>query len=137
MRFGIVVSAWNNQVTEALYEGARDTLLAAGVANHDIVRIDVPGSFELPLAALRLAKGQHTDGIICLGCIVKGETPHNEFIAQAVANGIMRLNLDLDLPVVFGVLTPNTQEQALARAGGNMGNKGSEAAATALLMARR
>ncbi len=134
-RFGIVVSKWNREVTDALLEGAKDTLLGAGVPEDQIDILYVPGSFELPFGARQLMKPGKTDGIICLGCIIQGETRHDEYIAHAVASGIMQLGLMSGVPVIFGVLTTNTLEQAKDRAGGTHGNKGSEAAVTALEMA--
>ncbi len=134
-RFGIVVSEWNSEITESLLDGCRSTLEANGVATEDIIVEHVPGSFELPLGARILASGNKLDGIVCLGCVIKGETKHDEYISNAVANGIMQLGLMSSLPVIFGVLTPNNMEQALARAGGDLGNKGDEAAAAVLKMA--
>lgn len=134
--FIIVVSRWNDQVTNALYEGARSTLLKAGVKSENIIRYDVPGSFELPLGAqFALDSRDDLTGVICLGCVVQGETRHFEFINHAVAQGVTRVSLDYSKPVIFGVLTPDTMEQALARAGGKLGNKGEEAAVAALEMA--
>lgn len=134
-RVVIVVSKWNLAITEALYQGARDVLLAQGVRPENILRYDVPGSFELPLgASIVLQKFYNLDGVICLGCVIQGETRHFDFISQAVADGIMRVNLDYGKPVIFGVLTPDTMEQAEARAGGALGNKGAEAAVALLEM---
>ena len=115
-RFGIVVSEWNNQITESLLDGCLATLEANGVSAEDIIVEHVPGSFELPLGARILASGNKLDGIVCLGCVIKGETKHDEYISNAVANGIMQLGLMSSLPVIFGVLTPNNMEQALPRA---------------------
>ncbi|MCB0396963.1 MAG: 6,7-dimethyl-8-ribityllumazine synthase [Flavobacteriales bacterium] len=134
--FGIVVARWNTEITETLFEGARQTLLDNEVDPKHILRLDVPGSFELPFGAATLIRRQDMDAVICLGCIIKGETPHNEFIAHAVANGLTKLSIDNNVPVIFGVLTPNTMDQAKDRAGGRYGNKGVEAAATALQMIR-
>lgn len=134
-RVVIVVSKWNIEVTETLYQGARDMLLEQGVRPENILRYDVPGSFELPLtASIVMQKYYNLDGVICLGCIIQGETRHFEFIAQAVSQGIMRVNLDFGKPVIFGVLTPDTMEQAMDRAGGKYGNKGIEAAVALLEM---
>lgn len=133
-KFGIVVSEWNEEVTGALYEGAFKTLLDAGALRENIERMDVPGSFELSLGAQWMAKREDIDAVICLGCVIQGETRHFDFICQACANGITDVSLKYDKPVIFGVLTPNTQKQALERAGGKHGNKGDEAAATAIKM---
>lgn len=133
-RFGIVVSEWNEEVTEALYSGAVQTLLELGARKENIERMDVPGSFELSLGAQWLAKRKEIDAVICLGCVIQGETRHFDFICQACANGITEVSLKYDKPVIFGVLTPDNQKQALDRAGGKHGNKGDEAAATAVKM---
>ena len=134
-RVVIVVSKWNPEVTEALFEGAVRTLQATGVRDENILRYDVPGSYELPLGAdIALQKHPNLDGIICLGCVIQGETRHFEFISQAVANGVMNVGLQYHCPVIFGVLTPDTMQQALDRAGGKYGNKGEEAAVALLEM---
>ncbi len=133
-RIGIVVSEWNEQVTESLYSGAHKTLVEAGVSRSNIERVNVPGSFELSLGAQWMAKQKEVDAVICLGCVIQGETKHFDFICDAVANGITNVGLKYDKPVIFGVLTTNTLKQALDRAGGKHGNKGDEAAATALGM---
>ncbi|MFZ4635307.1 MAG: 6,7-dimethyl-8-ribityllumazine synthase [Saprospiraceae bacterium] len=132
--FGIVLSEWNGQVTHALYEGCYETLQKHGVKPENIHTLQVPGSFELPLGARLLNSKHKPDGIICLGCVIKGETNHHEYINQAVANGLMQLSITAGKPYVFGVLTPDNLEQALARAGGEHGNKGVEAAVTAIRM---
>jgi 6,7-dimethyl-8-ribityllumazine synthase len=134
MRFGIVVSEWNEEVTNALYDGARNTLLKFGALPENIVMRKVPGSFELTLGAKMMAQSLEFDAIICIGCVIQGETRHFDFICSAVANGITELNIMLGIPVVFGVLTPENQQQALDRAGGKHGNKGDEAAITAIKM---
>ena len=134
-KIGIVVSQWNADITNALLEGAQDTLLKAGVLSDNIEILYVPGSFELPWGARQIMKPGKRDAVICLGCIIQGETRHDEYIASAVASGIMQLGLMSGVPVIFGVLTTNTEEQAKDRAGGKHGNKGSEAAAAALQMA--
>ena len=134
LKIGIVVSRWNTEITGSLLEACRQTLISNGVAEDDLVVEYVPGSFELPLGARLLAAGKKLDAIICLGCIIKGETKHDEYIAQSVANGLMQLGLMSSMPVIFGVLTPNTEQQAIDRAGGTLGNKGEEAAAAALEM---
>lgn len=134
-RFGIVVSDWNSDITNALLNGCKETLTSNGVAEEDIHVERVPGSFELPMGARILSSGKKLDAIVCLGCVIKGETKHDEYISQSVANGIMQLGLMMNVPIIFGVLTPNNQQQAEARAGGELGNKGEEAGVTALRMA--
>ena len=131
---GIVVSEWNNKVTSALLEGAISTLTEHGVKKQNIIVEWVPGSFELPLAAQLLIERTDVDAVICLGCVIQGETPHFDFICSAVSEGIMDVNLAYTLPVIFGVLTTNNQQQALDRSGGKLGNKGTEAAVAALKM---
>lgn len=133
-KFAIVVSEWNQDVTDALYEGAYNTLLNYGAKAQNIVRAEVPGSFELSLGAQKMAQKAEIDAVICLGCVIQGETKHFDFICHAVAQGITNVSLKYDKPVIFGVLTPNNQDQALARAGGIHGNKGDEAAFTAIKM---
>jgi 6,7-dimethyl-8-ribityllumazine synthase len=135
MRFGIVVAEWNAHITHALYEGCRETLLKHGALPENIHTIQVPGSFELPTGARIIAGKQNPDAVICLGCVIKGETTHNEYINQAVANGLVNLSLASGRPFIFGLLTPNDEQQALDRAGGKHGNKGVEAAVTAIRMA--
>ena len=132
--FAIVVSEWNTEITEALYNGAYSTLIKHGAKPGNIVRKTVPGSFELSLGAQWMAKKKKTDAVICLGCVIQGETKHFDFICSAVAHGITDVSLRYNKPVIFGVLTPNTQQQALDRAGGKHGNKGDEAAITAIKM---
>jgi 6,7-dimethyl-8-ribityllumazine synthase len=133
-KFAIVVSEWNTEVTEALYQGAYNTLKEHGVKEDHIIRKEVPGSFELSLGAQWMAQRNDIDAVICLGCVIQGETRHFDFICQAVAQGITDVNLTFNKPVIFGVLTPENQEQALDRAGGKHGNKGVEAAITAIKM---
>ena len=133
-KFAIIVSEWNTQVTEALWQGAYDTLLKEGATPQNISKHYVPGSYELTLAAQWLAAKPEIDAVICLGCVIQGETRHFDFICDAVAHGIANVNLRFDKPVIFGVLTPNNQEQALDRAGGKHGNKGDEAAIAAVKM---
>ncbi|MCU0447255.1 MAG: 6,7-dimethyl-8-ribityllumazine synthase [Microscillaceae bacterium] len=132
--FGIVVAEWNEEVTSALLEGAKNTLLKEGAKPENIIIKTVPGSFELSLGAQWLAQDPQIDAVICLGCVIQGDTRHFDFICQAVATGITEVNLKFNKPVIFGVLTPNTLEQALDRAGGKHGNKGDEAAITAIKM---
>jgi len=136
LRIGIAVADWNPEVTGALLEGALTTLTDKGVDREDIYVYHVPGSFELPQAASLMITGMDLDVVICLGCIIQGETRHFEFIAQAVAQSSMQLGIETDVPVIFGVLTTDTHEQAKARAGGKHGNKGDEAAAAAIRMGR-
>lgn len=130
----MVVSEWNNSVTESLLEGALRTLLSHGAAKKNISTVMVPGSFELSLGAQRMAQKDHIDAVICLGCVIQGETKHFDFICSAVAHGLTDVSLKYNKPVVFGVLTTNTYQQALDRAGGKHGNKGDEAAITAIKM---
>ena len=132
--FAIVVSEWNDDVTEALYEGAYRTLIEQGATKDKIIRKSVPGSYELSLGAQFMAREKTIDAVICLGCVIQGETRHFEFICQSVAQGIKDVSLKYDKPVIFGVLTTDTKQQALDRAGGRHGNKGDEAAITAIKM---
>lgn len=133
-KFALVVSEWNTEITEALYSGAVETLIKHGAKRSNIIRKNVPGSFELSLGAQWVAKNKAIHAVICLGCVIQGETKHFDFICDAVAHGLTEVALKYNKPVIFGVLTPNTQEQALDRAGGKHGNKGDEAAATAIKM---
>jgi len=135
MRFGIVVSDWNMEVTWALLKGAIKTLKKHGAKEKNIIVKHVPGSFELTLGAQFLAEYDDLDAIICLGCVIQGETPHFTFICQGVTQGITQLNMEYNIPFIFGVLTTNDQQQAVDRAGGKLGNKGDEAAVTAIKMA--
>jgi 6,7-dimethyl-8-ribityllumazine synthase len=134
MRFAIIVSEWNNHITENLFIGAKQTLISSGAKQKNIVRIDVPGSFELVFGA-KIASKCNYDAIICLGSVIKGETDHFHYVCNAVSSGIKDLNLNGDIPVVFGVLTDNNEQQAIDRSGGKYGNKGIEAAITAIKMA--
>jgi 6,7-dimethyl-8-ribityllumazine synthase len=132
---GILVSEWNTLITSALLEGTMSILLAQGINTSQIKVYHVPGSFELPSAASMLFEANDAiDAIICLGCVIQGETRHFEFISQAVANGVTQVATDYNSPVIFGVLTCDTMEQAEARAGGKYGNKGMEAAVSCLKM---
>ncbi len=133
-RIGIVCAEWNDKITNALLDGAYSILKKAGVHSDNIITHYVPGTFELPLAAQKFAKNPEIDGIICIGCVIQGETPHFSFICQAAANGIMEMGLKYNKPVIFGVLTTNTMQQAEDRAGGKHGNKGEEAAFSLLKM---
>jgi len=133
-RFAIVVAEWNKEVTEALTKGAKKTLLEYGATEENIVRVNVPGSYELTFAAQKMAQKDDIDAVICIGCVIQGETKHNDYINHAVAQGLTNVSLKYDKPVIFGVLTPNTEQQAFDRAGGIHGNKGDEAAITAVKM---
>ncbi len=133
-KFAIVVAEWNEDVTEALYEAAVASLKEHGVEKDNIIRKNVPGSFELSLGALWMAEEKKIDAVICLGCVIQGETPHFDYICQAVAYGITQAGLKTRKPVIFGVLTTLNKQQALDRAGGKYGNKGEEAALTAIKM---
>lgn len=132
--FGIVVSEWNKHITFELLKGALETLEKHGVVDSDIFVSYVPGTFELPFAAKKLAQTHHLCSVICLGCVIKGETDHDIYINTSVANALQQLNIEFDIPFIFGVLTPNNEQQAIDRAGGKHGNKGVEAAITALKM---
>jgi len=134
MRFAIIVSEWNNHITENLYIGAKKTLIKLGSKQTDIVRIDVPGSFELVFGA-KIASKYNYDAIICLGSVIKGETEHFDYICNAVSLGIKDLNVHGDVPVIFGVLTDDNEQQSIDRSGGKHGNKGIESAITAIKMA--
>ena len=133
-KFGIVVSEWNNEITQALMSGAIETLLKHGAKKENIIIKNVPGSFELTLGAQTLAQIQSIDAVLCLGCVIQGETAHFDFICNAVAQGITTLNIKFNKPVVFGVLTTHTLQQAIDRSGGKHGNKGDEAAMTGIKM---
>lgn len=133
-RIAVVLTEWNEEITEALYEGAVQTLLASGIKKDNIIRKSVPGSFELSLGGLWMAEQKDIHAVICLGCVIQGETPHFDYICQAVAYGITEAGLKTRKPVIFGVLTTLNKQQALERAGGKFGNKGEEAAITALRM---
>jgi 6,7-dimethyl-8-ribityllumazine synthase len=133
-KFAIVVAEWNAEVTEALFNGAYQTFLKEGAREENIIRKNVPGSFELTLGAQWMAQNREIDAVICLGCVIQGETRHFDFICNAVAHGLTDVGLKYNKPVIFGVLTPNNQEQAMDRAGGKHGNKGDEAAITAIKM---
>ncbi|MFW6043601.1 MAG: 6,7-dimethyl-8-ribityllumazine synthase [Marinilabiliaceae bacterium] len=134
MKFGIVTSEWNPDVTDALLTGAYETLKKHGAKEENILVAHVPGSFELTHAARQFVKRTKVDAVICLGCVIKGDTPHFDYVCQGVTQGIASLNAKHKTPVIFGVLTTNDQQQALDRAGGKLGNKGDEAAITAIKM---
>lgn len=135
LSFGIVVADWNRDITHALYEGCLETLLKHGAKEDNIHTVQVPGTFELPAGGRILAGREKLQAVICIGCVIKGETKHDEYINNAVSQGLVNLSIATGKPFIFGVLTPNTHEQAVDRAGGKHGNKGVEAAVTALRMA--
>ena len=132
--FGVVVSEWNDEITGALEKGCLKVLKEKGAKKDNIHVVHVPGSFELPGGAVMLVKNKKLDAVICLGCVIKGETRHDEYINSAVSQGLVNLNIALNKPVIFGVLTTENLQQAKDRAGGKHGNKGAEAAATAIKM---
>ena len=134
-RFGIVVSEWNDNITLNLYKGAIETLIENGAKEENIVKWDVPGSFELIYGSKRMIQTQDVDAVIAIGSVIQGETKHFDFVCEGVAQGIKDLNVQTDVPVVFCVLTDNTLQQALDRSGGKHGNKGTEAAVVAIKMA--
>ncbi len=135
LAFGIIVSDWNPTITHTLYEGCRETLLKHGAKEENIYTLQVPGAYELPQGARILNKNKNIDATICLGCVIKGETSHNEYINMSVAQSLQNMAVATGKPFIFGLLTPNTMQQAEDRAGGKYGNKGVEAAVTALRMA--
>ncbi|HEY1009434.1 MAG: 6,7-dimethyl-8-ribityllumazine synthase [Daejeonella sp.] len=135
-RFGIVVSQWNAEVTGALYEGAYSALIKNGAVAENVIEVQVPGSFELTTGADLLLASKDLDAVICLGCVIQGETRHFDFICNAVANGITQVSVKYNRPVIFGVLTTDNLQQAKDRSGGKHGNKGEEAAVTAIMMAQ-
>ena len=128
---GLVVSEWNEDITESLYSGAYDTLVERGVISNNIKRINVPGSFELVYGSKKMIQS-NVDVVIAIGCVIKGETEHFNYICHSVSNGIIDLNINFNTPVVFCVLTDNNKQQSVDRSGGKHGNKGVEAAITAL-----
>jgi 6,7-dimethyl-8-ribityllumazine synthase len=132
----VIVSEWNSEITQNLLTGAVDELQKKDVLSKNIVVETVPGCFELPLAAQMAAMNYNPDAVICLGCVIKGETPHFDYVCQAATHGILQVGLSVKIPVIFGVLTVNTLEQAAERSGGKYGNKGVEAAHTALKMTK-
>jgi len=134
-RFGIVVSRFNDFITEKLLGGALDALTRTGAKENDIQIIKVPGAFEIPLAAKKAAQSGHYDAVICLGAVIRGATPHFDYVCAEVSKGVAQVGLDFGLPVIFGVLTTDTVEQAIDRAGTKSGNKGWHAAMSAVEMA--
>lgn len=135
LKFGLVVSRFNEFITKKLLDGAEDALVRHGVAKEDVDIAWVPGAFEIPLAAKRLAETKRYDCIICLGAVIRGGTPHFEYIAAEVTKGVAKVGLDTGLPVIYGVITADTLEQAIERAGTKEGNKGFQAALNAIEMA--
>ncbi|MCR5888080.1 6,7-dimethyl-8-ribityllumazine synthase [Hymenobacter sp. J193] len=133
-KFGLVVAEWNRAITDTLAQGAYETLLKHGAKEENVFRNTVPGSFELTLGAQLLAQHEEIDAVICLGVVIKGETKHDDYICHAVAQGLTTVGLKFNKPVIFGLVTTNTEEQAWDRAGGKHGNKGVEAAVTAIHM---
>jgi 6,7-dimethyl-8-ribityllumazine synthase len=134
MKFGIVVSEWNGDITGALLQGTIDTLMKHGAKQENILIRQVPGSFELTFACNQMLENANVDAVIALGCIIKGETPHFEYVCSGVTQGITHLNETSDFPVIFGLLTVDNLQQAADRAGGKLGNKGDECAITAIKM---
>lgn len=134
-KFGIVVAQWNAEITNALYRGAYDFLVKHQVSEENIITVQVPGSYELTSGADMLLMVKKVNAVICLGCVIQGETRHFDFICNAVANGITQVSIKHNKPVIFGVLTTDNIQQAQDRAGGKHGNKGEEAAVTAIQMA--
>jgi 6,7-dimethyl-8-ribityllumazine synthase len=134
MKAGVVVAEWNSEITFSMEDAAVRTLKEHGVNDSDITLLRVPGSFELTAGAQLLAKTVAPDAVICIGCVIRGETPHFDYICQGVTAGLTQLTIKYEIPFIFGVLTTNSLEQALDRAGGKLGNKGTEAAITAIKM---
>ncbi|WP_340199139.1 6,7-dimethyl-8-ribityllumazine synthase [Ascidiimonas sp. W6] len=134
-RFGIVVSEWNEQITEGLYKGAYDALVDCGAQSENIIRWNVPGSFELTFGSKKIIEEEKPNAVIAIGSVIQGETKHFDFVCSATAEGIKDLNVVYDVPVIFCVLTDNTMQQAIDRSGGKHGNKGAEAAIAAIKMA--
>ncbi|MDY6848253.1 MAG: 6,7-dimethyl-8-ribityllumazine synthase [Geoalkalibacter sp.] len=134
LKFGLIVSRFNSFITDRLAEGAQDALLRHGAAAQDIYIIRTPGAFEIPLVAKKAAAGGRYDALICLGAVIRGSTPHFDYVSAEVSKGVAHVGLDTGLPVIFGVLTTDTIEQAIERAGTKAGNKGFEAAMSAIEM---
>ena len=133
MQIGIAISEWNSDITHALYSGAVNTLVKHGVNPNDIITVHVPGSFELIFASSQLLK-KRLDAIIAIGCVIRGDTPHFDYICEGTTNGIAHLNATQDIPIIYGLITTNDRQQAMDRSGGSLGNKGDECAITALQM---
>lgn len=135
LRFGVVVSRVNEFITSRLLDGALDALTRSGVQSDDVEIVRVPGSFEIPITVKKMAQMRRYDAIICLGALIKGETPHFDYLSAAVTQGVAQAALESGIPLSFGILTTNSLEQAIERAGAKQGNKGWEAAVTAIEMA--
>ncbi|MEC8832751.1 MAG: 6,7-dimethyl-8-ribityllumazine synthase [Bacteroidota bacterium] len=135
LRFVIVVSEWNDEITEALYKGAEEALLDCGALPENVIRWNVPGSFELTFGCKKMIQTEEVDAIVAIGSVIRGETSHFDFVCSATAQGIKDLNVNYDVPVIFCVLTDDNIEQSRARSGGKHGNKGTEAAIVAIQMA--
>ncbi len=133
-KFGIIVARFNSFIGERLLEGAMDTLIRSGASDNDIEVLRVPGAYEIPLVAQKMAKSGRYDAVICLGAVIRGATPHFDFVANEAAKGIAQASMDADLPIIFGILTTDTIEQAIERAGTKAGNKGADCAMTAIEM---
>ena len=134
MKFGIVVSEWNENITAALLHGAKETLMRHGAKLENIIVYTVPGSFELIYGSAKFVQGGEVDAVIALGCVVRGDTPHFDYVCAGTTQGIAHLNATCDIPVIYGLITTNNMEQAEDRAGGKLGNKGDECAITAIKM---
>ena len=135
LRFGIVVSEWNSEITEGLFSGALEALIDCGAVKTDILRWNVPGSFELTYGSKKMIETQKVDAVIAIGSVIQGETKHFDFVCEATAQGIKDLNVTMNVPVIFCVLTDNNMQQSIDRSGGKHGNKGIEAAIAAIKMA--
>jgi 6,7-dimethyl-8-ribityllumazine synthase len=135
LRFAVVVARFNAHVTGKLYDGCREELTGAGTHADDVEMIEVPGCFELPLAARQLAASKRFDAVVCLGAVIRGDTPHFEYVSMATAQGVQQAAMETGVPVIFGVLTTDNEEQAAERIGGAKGHKGREAALTAIEIA--
>jgi 6,7-dimethyl-8-ribityllumazine synthase len=135
LRFGIVVSEWNSEITEGLFSGAFEALIDCGAVKTDILRWNVPGSFELTYGSKKMIETQKVDAVIAVGSVIQGETKHFDFVCEATAQGIKDLNVTMNVPVIFCVLTDNNIQQSIDRSGGKHGNKGTEAAIAAIKMA--
>ena len=135
LRFGIVVSEWNSEITDNLFKGAKETLLKHGTKVDNIVRLNVPGSFELIYGCKHMLQKERFDAIIAIGCVIQGETKHFDFVCEAVSQGIKDLNVLYNIPTIFCVLTDQTLQQSIDRSGGKLGNKGVECAIAAIKMA--
>lgn len=133
-KVGIVYAEWNSDITYALRDGAVNTLIANGVEEKDITLYSVPGSFELIYGAAQMVKSKKYDSVIAIGCVIRGDTPHFDYICEGVTEGLTKLNVEYDTPVIFGLITTNNHLQAQERSGGRLGNKGDECAVTALQM---